>query len=226
MEQINLQLMPGQILAITGPSGCGKTTLLHLIAGVLPPSAGTITNQFRRASYVFQEPRLLPWRNTLDNVAYGLKAQGIPAARRRQIALELAERLGLEGAATKFPHQLSGGMRQRVALGRALAVEPDLLLMDEPFGALDIRLRTELQNLVLELLSERGLAALLVTHDLTEAVRMGNQLLLLAGSPGRVLLQEPLERKPNRQPDQHVQDQVASLLLRAEMVRLGRAESR
>ncbi|OTA40904.1 MAG: nitrate/sulfonate/bicarbonate ABC transporter ATP-binding protein, partial [Symbiobacterium thermophilum] len=166
LEDIDLRLEPGQVLAIVGRSGCGKTTLLQIASGLLSPTRGRVENRFRRLAYVFQEPRLLPWRTAWQNIAFGLKAMGAPPAEQRRVASALIERLGLAGAADKYPHELSGGMRQRVALGRALAIGPDLLLLDEPFGALDPGLRADMQRLLLDLLAERKVAALFVTHDL------------------------------------------------------------
>lgn len=209
---ISLRLAPGQVLALTGPSGCGKTTLLHIAAGLLTPWSGTVTNDFRRISYVFQEPRLLPWRNTLENLAFGLKARGVPVGKRRQVALELAEQLGLAAAVRKYPHQLSGGMRQRVALGRALAVEPDLLLLDEPFSALDIGRKRELQELMRDLLRTRHVGALFVTHDLTEAARLGNELVVLSSSPARVVARKALAPPPAAQRESFIYETVAALL--------------
>ena len=184
---ISLTLLSGQILCLSGPSGCGKTTLLKIIAGLIAPHGGKFQNFFSRTSYVFQEPRLLPWFNTLENIAFGLRAKKVPASKRQQIAFNLAKELGIEQAANKYPHQLSGGMQQRVALGRALAVEPDLLLLDEPFSSLDIGRRRKLQDLILKLLSDRNLAAVVVSHDLAEAVRLGNSLVILSPSPSRVV---------------------------------------
>ncbi len=212
LEGVSLALRPGQVLSMTGPSGCGKTTLLHMAAGLVRPGSGTVDNRFRRAAYVFQEPRLLPWRTTADNIAFGLKAQGVAPAHRRRQAMELVQRLGLTGAEGKYPHQLSGGMRQRVALGRALAVEPDLLLLDEPFSALDLGLKRELQELLLSLLAERNLAALFVTHDLAEAVRLGDELLVLSPSPGRVRQRQILDRPPAQRDDPYVYETLSRLL--------------
>lgn len=211
LEDIDLRLEPGQVLAIVGRSGCGKTTLLQIASGLIAPSRGRVENRFRRPAYVFQEPRLLPWRTAWQNIAFGLKAAGASAAEQRRVASALIERLGLAGAADKYPHELSGGMRQRVALGRALAIEPDLLLLDEPFGALDPGLRADMQRLVLDLLAERQVAALFVTHDLTEAVRMGDALIALSPAPGRIIARVPLGRTPRTDADAYVQRTVAAI---------------
>jgi len=212
LDRVSLTVTPGQVVALTGPSGCGKTTLLHIAAHLLTSSAGRVENQFRQTAFMFQEPRLLPWRTALDNIAFGLKARRMRRRERHEIARTVAERLGLAAACAQYPHQLSGGMRQRVALGRALAIDADLLLMDEPFSALDIGLRRELQNLVLRLLAERGLAALVVSHDLTEAVRLCDELLVLSPSPGRVVYRWQQQRPPAERSDSYLYTTVAALV--------------
>ncbi|RFA28021.1 hypothetical protein CAI21_13670 [Alkalilimnicola ehrlichii] len=181
-------------MALVGASGCGKTTLLRLAGGLAEPDTGTVSNTFARTAFMFQEPRLLPWYRAGENLTLGLKAAGIRRAERHHAALILAKRVGLEAAAlAKYPHELSGGMRQRVALARALAIEPDLLLLDEPFSALDIGLRQELQNQLLAEIRDRGLAVLFVTHDLMEAVRLSHEVLVLAPEPGRIVHRRRLE---------------------------------
>ncbi|OIQ51410.1 Taurine import ATP-binding protein TauB [Pseudodesulfovibrio hydrargyri] len=191
LADVGLRVAPGEVLALAGRSGCGKTSLLNMAAGLLAPTSGHVSNTFSHTACVFQEPRLLPWRRTEDNIGFGLKALGIPRAERTARAHRLAERMGLNpGDLAKYPHALSGGMRQRASLARALAVEPDLLLLDEPFSALDVGLRHELQDLVRSLIDERGLAAVFVTHDLAEAVRLSDRIVILAPSPGRVVLEQ------------------------------------
>lgn len=212
LEQVSLRVKPGQVVVLTGPSGCGKTTLLHIAAGLVAPCAGVVENHFRQTAYIFQEPRLLPWRTTLDNIAFGLKARGMPKAERHHVAQALAEQLGLAEAHAKYPHQLSGGMRQRVALGRALAIDADMLLMDEPFSALDVGLRRELQDLLLRLLAERGLAALFVSHDLAEAVRLGDELLVLSRAPGRIVHRWRQDCPPTGRDAGYVYATVAALV--------------
>ena len=194
VENIDLRLDAGRCAALVGPSGCGKTTLLRIAAGLLEPESGTICNGFETSACVFQEPRLLPWRRAAANIALGLEAQGRSRRFRSARAAALAQRVGLEPEALeRYPHELSGGMRQRVALARAITIEPDLLLLDEPFSALDIGLRFDLQNLLLAELRQRGTAALLVTHDLGEALRLADELIVLRPEPGRIVQRRSLQ---------------------------------
>lgn len=218
LNYVNLDLEPGKVLSLTGPSGSGKTSILRIVAGLISDFSGSLKNDFNQSAYIFQEPRLLPWRTALDNIAYGLKSRAVTVNQRRQIALELATRLELSEVVNKYPHQLSGGMRQRVALGRALAIEPDLLLMDEPFSALDIGLRRELQDLVLTLIEERNMAVIFVTHDLTEAVRMGDEVLMLSAAPGRVMYRWQQDRLANKRDEKYIQQSVASLLSKPQVI--------
>jgi NitT/TauT family transport system ATP-binding protein len=173
-----------------------------------------VVNRFDRTACVFQSPRLLPWRTTRENLAFGLKARGIGAKTRRAPVDALLARLGLTAAADRYPRELSGGMRQRAALGRALAVEPQLLLMDEPFTALDVGLRRGLQDLVRELLRERGMAAILVTHDLAEALRMADELAVMASSPGRIVYRGREYLARDALDESEVHRRVAALLER------------
>lgn len=150
IDEISFSVQPGEIICLTGPSGCGKTTLLKIIAGLITPKHGIIQNKFKTTSYVFQEPRLLPWKTCLENISFSLNFKKLPVEKRRYIALNLAKELGIDQAVNQYPHQLSGGMQQRVALGRALAIEPDFLILDEPFSNLDIGRRRQLQDLILQ----------------------------------------------------------------------------
>ena len=188
LRDVNLDLYAGETLALVGPSGCGKSTLLHIIAGLLTPTQGQVQSSFRGLGCIFQQPRLMPWKDALGNIALGLKALGVPGHRRRTQAAQLALRLGLsEGDLGKYPHALSGGMQSRVALARALVTQPDLLLMDEPFSALDVGLKHELYGLLREQVALRGTAVLMITHDLMEAVRLADRIVVMAPQPGRVL---------------------------------------
>ncbi|MTW14764.1 ATP-binding cassette domain-containing protein [Rhodoplanes serenus] len=184
----DLAVAPGELVVLLGPSGCGKTTLLRLAARLAAPSTGRVVNRFARTAVVFQEPRLLPWWSALDNVAFALAARGVAPAERRGRAAALLGRLGFSTAdLRKRPAALSGGMQGRTAIARALVVEPDLVLMDEPFAALDVGLRRDLQDLVRGAVDRDGAAVLFVTHDVTEAVRMADRLVVLSRRPARVV---------------------------------------
>ena len=188
LDEVSLTVHAGEVVALVGPSGCGKTTLLHLAAGLLDVIDGRVENGFDGHAVMFQEPRLLPWFSALENMAWGLKALGIDCNERLATAAALGAEVGLsDDDLDKYPHALSGGMRQRVALARALAVRPQLLLLDEPFSALDMGLRRELQDLLVREIRARHLAVLLVTHDLTEAVRLSHRILVMAPEPGRIV---------------------------------------
>ncbi|MEP9351339.1 ATP-binding cassette domain-containing protein [Xanthobacter sp. KR7-225] len=210
LDGIDLCVPKGRLVALIGPSGCGKTTLLGVAAGAARPEAGAVENGFARTAMVFQEPRLLPWAGALDNAAFGLKALGVGRAARRARAQDILLRLGLVPRDLgKRPAALSGGMRQRVAVARALAVEPDLLLMDEPFSALDVGLRAELQGQVRGEVERAGIAVLFVTHDITEAVRIADRIVVLSPRPARVV--EDLASTPVVEPSM-VFAQAARLL--------------
>ncbi len=184
----------GESVALVGPSGCGKTTLLNLAATLLTPWEGQITSSFSRPAMMFQQPRLLPWKRTLDNIALGLKAQGVVPAERNLQATALAERMGLtRDDLTKFPGALSGGMQSRAALARAFAIRPDLLLLDEAFSALDIGLKSELYTLLAGQRAAHGSAVLMITHDLMEAVRLADRILVMSGSPGRIVAEHRID---------------------------------
>jgi NitT/TauT family transport system ATP-binding protein len=188
LQGVTLAVQPGEFVAVLGASGCGKTTLLRIAAGALRPNDGTVSNRFRRSAFVFQDCRLAGWMTALQNAAFGLKAAGQPRRRREREAARILLRLGLEAAdLAKRPHALSGGMRQRVGLARALAVAPDLLLLDEPFSALDIGLRRDMQHLVRAEVDQQGIAALLVTHDIAEAVRLADRIVVLSPRPATIV---------------------------------------
>ncbi len=194
LETVDLHVPGGGIVAIVGPSGSGKSTLLRLVAGLLAPDSGSITIGGRPVSatdpavgLVFQEPRLLPWRTAIDNVAYPLEIAGQPRAHRLARARELMAMVGLTGFEAAYPAQLSGGMAQRVGVARALALEPRVLLLDEPFGALDALTRDQLDGEVLRLWERLGTTILLVTHSIPEAVFLADRVVVLSARPGRVV---------------------------------------
>ena len=173
---LSFHVAPGEIMAVVGPSGSGKTTILKLITGILAPDEGEIVVGEGPVGYVFQEPRLLPWRNALDNVAVALRAQGVDKAEARSTAARWLERVGLKGFERYRPAELSGGMAQRVAIARALAIRPAILLMDEPLGNVDVALRVSLLDLLQDVLQERRTTAVYVTHELTEALRLADRV--------------------------------------------------
>lgn len=193
LEDISLSVDRGELLVVLGPSGSGKTTLLNLVAGFLPYHSGSITlngvavnGPGAERGVVFQNEGLLPWRNVQDNVAFGLQLAGWDKPARLEIARKMLKKVGLEGAEKRFIWQLSGGQRQRVGIARALAADPQLLLLDEPFGALDAFTREQMQTLLLRLWHETGKQVLLITHDIEEAVFMATDLVLLSAGPGKV----------------------------------------
>ncbi len=193
LDDISLSVDRGELLVVLGPSGCGKTTLLNLVAGFLPYQSGSITlngvpvnGPGAERGVVFQNEGLLPWRNVQDNVAFGLQLTGMNKPAGHEIARQLLKKVGLQGAEKRFIWQLSGGQRQRVGIARALAADPQLLLLDEPFGALDAFTREQMQTLLLRLWHETGKQVLLITHDIEEAVFMATDLVLLSAGPGRV----------------------------------------
>ncbi|WP_149507041.1 taurine ABC transporter ATP-binding subunit [Escherichia albertii] len=194
LEDINLTLDSGELLVVLGPSGCGKTTLLNLIAGFVPYQRGNIQLAGKRVQgpgaergVVFQNEGLLPWRSVQDNVALGLQLAGVEKAQRQEITRQMLKKVGLDGAEKRYIWQLSGGQRQRVGIARALAANPQLLLLDEPFGALDAFTRDQMQTLLLKLWQGSDRQVLLITHDIEEAVFMATELVLLSSGPGRVL---------------------------------------
>ncbi|MEV5575673.1 ABC transporter ATP-binding protein [Spirillospora sp. NPDC052269] len=198
LDDVSLTVEPGEFVCLLGASGCGKSTLLNLAASLDRPSAGTIDTAGRRVALMFQEPALFPWLTVTANIELALKTRGVPRAERRGRAAELLASVHLAGFEKRRPHELSGGMRQRVALARALALTIDtentgtLLLMDEPFGALDAMTRDLLHDEIERIWRERSLSVLFVTHNVREAVRLGDRVVLLSSRPGRVVEEFPV----------------------------------
>ncbi len=196
LEDIDLTIRRGEFVSLIGPSGCGKTTLMRVVADLVQPTAGTMTvngvtpeeSRLNRSyGYVFQAPALYPWRNVLRNVQLPLEIMGMPAAERAERAARSLATVGLEGFERKFPWQLSGGMQQRVSIARALSFEPDILLMDEPFGALDEITRDNLNVHLLDLWNRTGVTVIFVTHSIPEAVFLSSKIVVMSPRPGRVL---------------------------------------
>jgi len=185
LDNVSLDVAPGEFVCLVGASGCGKSTLLSLTAGLDPVTAGSI-EVGRRPALMFQEPALFPWLTVAGNVGLPLRLRGIARAERQGRVEELLRTVHLEDFAKKRPHELSGGMRQRVALARTLALDSDVLLMDEPFGALDAMTRDLLHDELERIWQERGAAVVFVTHNVREAARLGDRIVLLSSRPGRV----------------------------------------
>ena len=198
IDGIDLKIAPGEFVAILGPSGCGKSTLLRIIAGLDKADAGSIQagsggDGHRPIGYVFQDASLLPWRNALRNVALPLELTGVPRADRLAAAAKAIERVELADAITRYPAELSGGMRMRVSLARALVTHPSLLLLDEPFAALDEITRQQLDEQLHQLWSERRMTVIFVTHSIVEATFLAQRAIVLTRRPARVVLDHRLE---------------------------------
>ena len=185
-----LHVAPGEFVSVVGPTGCGKSTLLNVAAGLLEPSSGSVevfgeplTGINARAGYMFQAEALMPWRNAIGNVAAGLEFRGVSEAEAAKAAGEWLKRVGLGGFENRYPHQMSGGMRKRTALAQTLILDPDIILMDEPFLALDIQTRQLMENEVLALWQAKRKAVLFITHDLDEAIAMSDRVVVLSAGP-------------------------------------------
>jgi NitT/TauT family transport system ATP-binding protein len=224
LDHVSLGVETGEFVCIIGASGCGKSTLLNLIAGLDRPTSGTVDTGGRRVGLMFQEPALFPWLSAARNVELALQARGVPRQPRRELARELLHTVRLDGFGDKRPHELSGGMRQRVAMARALAQDADVLLMDEPFGALDAMTRDLLHDELERICAERTLTVLFVTHNVREAARLGDRVVVLSSRPGRVIAEFSVPRHGPRRIDSPEVSQLAATLtdrLREEMGRHG-----
>jgi NitT/TauT family transport system ATP-binding protein len=223
LDRVSLAATRGEFVCLLGASGCGKSTLLNLVAGLDGPTGGTVEVD-GKTSLMFQESALFPWLTAAGNVDLALRLDGVARADRKTRVQELLAAVHLEEFGPKRPHELSGGMRQRVALARALAQRADVLLMDEPFGALDAMTRDILHDEVERLWRENGLTVLFVTHNVREAVRLGDRVVLLSSRPGRVIAEFPVEiPRPRRIDSPEVATLAATITdqLRAEVMRHG-----
>ncbi len=195
VDNVSFEVRQGEFVALLGPSGCGKSTILNMVAGLLPKSAGSIRIDAddveqglvnRKVGYVFQRDTVFPWRTVEANIGYGLEIAGLPRQQRRDKVESAIETAGLTGFGRSFPRMLSGGMRQRVALMRTLIMEPEILLMDEPFGALDTHTKLEMHKTLLDIWERERQTVLFVTHDLGEALTLSSRIILLSARPGRL----------------------------------------
>jgi NitT/TauT family transport system ATP-binding protein len=191
VQQVNLTVGAGEFVSVVGPTGCGKSTLLNVAAGLLAPSTGSVMvfgealrGINKRAGYMFQAESLMPWRTALANVAAGLQFRGVPEAQAATQANDWLRRVGLGGFGDRYPHQMSGGMRKRVSLAQTLVLDPDIILMDEPFSALDIQTRQLMENELLDIWSSKRKAVLFITHDLDEAIAMSDRVVVMSAGPG------------------------------------------
>ncbi|NMF99530.2 ABC transporter ATP-binding protein [Aromatoleum toluolicum] len=204
IDRVSLTVPHGQFLSIVGPSGCGKTTMLNLLAGLIHvPHSGTVRIQGREPrlgdhgiAYMLARDSLLPWRTALENAAYGMEVRGVAAERRRERARDLLVRVGLGGFEKSYPKQLSHGMRQRCALARTFALDSPILLMDEPFGALDAQTKLQLEELLVDLWQEERRTVVFITHDLGEAIAISDRVVVMGARPGRIVtdVEIPIKR--------------------------------
>ena len=223
LDEVSLTAAPGEFTCLIGASGCGKSTLLSLVAGLDRPTSGSITVN-GRVALMFQEPGLFPWLTAAGNVELALRAHKVPKAERKARTVELLETVRLGGFGGKRPHELSGGMRQRAALARALAQDADVLLMDEPFGALDAMTRDFLHDELDRVCAGRNLTVLFVTHNVREAARLGDRVVLLSSRPGRIIAEYPVPiPRPRRIDSAPVSELAGSITdrLREEVSRHG-----
>jgi NitT/TauT family transport system ATP-binding protein len=219
LENISLEVKAGEFLVIVGPSGCGKSTLLDLLGGLTLPSSGRIlidgapvTGPALDRGLVFQQYALFPWRTALKNIEFGLEAKGVPRRERARRAEHFLAMVGLNGFGDRYPYELSGGMKQRVAIARSLAYDPDVLLMDEPFAALDAQTREVLQGELLRIWEESGKTIVFITHSIDEAVYLGQRVAVMTSRPGRIkqVIDIPLESR-SRQEDPRAAPEFARL---------------
>lgn len=223
LTEIDMEVAPGEFVVFLGPSGCGKSTLLCLIAGLEEATAGemrfygqTITAPSPERSLIFQDSSLFPWLTVWQNVTFGLGLKGVGRDERRSVAQEMLAKVGLRDAAMKRPHELSGGMRQRVAVARALAMRSKMLLMDEPFAALDVQTRAKMQGFLVDVWRESAASVLFVTHHIDEAIALADRVMVLTARPGRIKATIPVGQARPRNPfdpcSQHLRKELTELL--------------
>lgn len=226
LSNTSVRLEPATFTTVVGPSGCGKSTMLDIIAGLNRGHSGkvqvdgkSLSGPRRDTGIIFQEAALLPWRDIVDNAAFALEARGMPKAQRRARAMKVLDRVGLRDFASHYPHQLSGGMKQRTAIARVLAAEPDLILADEPFGALDEQTRVTLGVELLKVVRQTGATVFFITHSIQEAVLLSDRILVMSARPGRILLDAAVNLPEERDASQlgsehaaHLQEEVWRLL--------------
>jgi ABC-type nitrate/sulfonate/bicarbonate transport system ATPase subunit len=200
LAPVDLNISAGRFVSLIGPSGCGKTTIFNIVAGLLSPTTGRVlidgedaTGLIGQVGYMLQKDLLLPWRTVLDNVALGLEIKGLPMKKARERALPLIQRYGLDGFEHQHPAALSGGMRQRAALLRTLLLDMDVILLDEPFGALDAQTKSKMQEWLLGLFADFGRTVVFVTHDVEEAIYLSDEIHVMASRPGRVIETLPID---------------------------------
>jgi NitT/TauT family transport system ATP-binding protein len=229
VQQVSLSVHDGEVVSLIGPSGCGKSTLLNIGSGLYAPSEGEafvdgerVEGPNAHVAFMLQKDLLLPWRTIAENVQFGVEIQGLPLPERQRRAKMLLDNLNLGEFANHYPHQLSGGMRQRVALARTLAVDPSVLLLDEPFSAVDAQTRIVLQRELAQTLKRAGKTALLITHDLLEAVTLSDRVLVMSRRPGRIIdeirIDLPRRNEPiARRQDPNVNEYVGRLMERLDI---------
>lgn len=231
VQNVSLAVRDGEVVSLIGPSGCGKSTLLNIGSGLTAPSEGEafvsgerVTGPNAHVAFMLQKDLLLPWRSIAENVMFGVEIQGVPAAERRKRAQSLLAMLGLSDFANHYPHQLSGGMRQRVALARTLAVDPTVLLLDEPFSAVDAQTRMVLQRELAQTLQRAKKTALLITHDLLEAVTLSDRVLVMSKRPGNIIDEIAIDLPNRADPIARRSDPKVSGYVNRLMERLGIGE--
>lgn len=200
LAPVDLEVPAGRFISLIGPSGCGKSTIFNIIAGLLHPTTGRVlvdgedaTGMIGQVGYMLQKDLLLPWRTVLDNVALGMEIRGVPISEARERAAPLLQRYGLGGFEKRYPSALSGGMRQRAALLRTLLIDMDVVLLDEPFGALDAQTKSQMQEWLLQLFNDFGRTVIFVTHDVEEAVFLSDDVYVMASRPGRMVDKMPVD---------------------------------